>query len=202
MRFAPRTLSSSLMMEGALRSPRLHLVVRWGLAVGVLAGTAACEFDDNPYGPAYRNLFPTIVGVYRPVEALSLRSSQRPDNIHPVPPGSDIRLAFGSAMTLTGRVFLPEGGPGGGTVDVRLYGTWEYDRTARRLTVNIDPTAATPAIETVFQITILDDWVRLEGMTELAGLQLTFDLGKSLLEPESPSTGGPGFGNRVPVERG
>ena len=185
-----------------MRSLRLQDVVRWGLAVVVLAGTAACEFDDNPYGPAYRHLHPTIVGVYRPIESLSLRRSQRPDNVHPVPPGSDIRLVFGSAMTLTGRVFLPDAGPGGGTVDIRFYGAWDYDRTSRRMTVNIDPTAATPAMETVFQMTILDDWVRLEGRTEIAGMLLTFDLGKSLLEPESSSTGGPGFGNRVPARRG
>ncbi|WP_419936018.1 hypothetical protein [Candidatus Palauibacter sp.] len=181
---------------------RLREVARAGLAVGLLAGTAACEFDNNPYGPAYRNLHPTIVGVYRPVEHLGLRNSQVPNNIRPAPPGSDIRLVFGSAMTLSGRVFLPSSGPEGSTVDVRFYGMWEYDRVSRRITLNIDPSPANPAIEAVFQITILDNWVRLEGATEIAGLLLSFDLGKSLLEPESPSTGGPGFGNRVPVRRG
>ena len=193
---------STIRMEGALRSVRLRQVTRWGLTICVLAGTAACEFDDNPYGPAYRAQHPTIVGVYRPIEFLRLRSSAIPDNARPAPPGSDLRLIFGSAHTLAARVYLPNGGPGGSAIDVRLYGTWVYDRTSRRMTARIDPSAVTPAIEAVFQMTILDDWVRLEGAADIGGALVPFDLGKLLFDPESPSGGGPGLGNRVPARRG
>ena len=189
-------------MEGALKSVRLRNVTRWGLTVVVLAGTAACEFDDNPYGPAYLTQHPTIVGVYRPIEFLQLQRSSLPDNVRPSPPGSDLRLIFGSAHTLAARVYVPSGGPGGNTIDVRLYGTWVYDRTSRRMTARIDPSAASPAIEAEFQMTILDDWVRLEGAAEIGGSLVPFDLGKLLLDPEGPSGGGPGLGNRVPVRRG
>ena len=188
-----------------MRSPhvkQLRRVPRWGLAVGLIAGTVACEVDNNPYGPAYRAQHPTIVGVYRPIEFLAIRNSSLPDDVRPVPPGADIRLIFGSAMTLAGRIFLPAGGPGGGALDVRFYGSWEYDRTSRRITAKVEPSSMVPATEAVFQITILDDWVRLEGAADIAGSLLSFDLGKSLLEPEAPTGGGPGFGNRVPALRG
>ena len=189
-----------------MRSPQfrrqLRRVPRWGLAVGVIVGTVACEVDNNPYGPAYRTLHPTIVGVYRPIEFLRIRRSSLPDDVTPVPPGADIRFIFGSAMTLAGRIHLPAGGPGGGALNVRFYGSWDYNRTSRRITVNIEPSATIPATEAVFQITILDEWVRLEGAAKIAGSLLSFDLGKSLLEPEAPTGGGPGFGNRVPARKG
>lgn len=185
-----------------MRHPRLRQTSLLGLVLGLVAGTAACEFDDNPYGPAYRTLFPTIVGVYRPIERLRIPRSSRPDDIRPVPQGGDIRLVFGSAMSLTGRIYLPNGGPRGETINVRLYGSWEYDRTSRRMTIHIEPSPANQAITEVLQLTMLDDWIRLQGMAEIGGTLVPIDLGKTLTEPEGPSGGGPGIGNRVPTGSG
>lgn len=168
--------------------------------MGLIAGTAACEVDDNPYGPAYRSIVPTVVGVYRPIEHLVIPRSSIPDDVRPVPPGGDIRLVFGSALTLTGRVYLPDAGRGGETISARLYGTWEYDRTSRRMTVHIDPSPANQAITEVLQITRIGSWMRLEGAAEFGGSLVPIDLGKSLLQREGSGGGGPGFGNRVPTQ--
>lgn len=171
--------------------------IPWAMSVAVLsvAGTG-CEIDNNPYGPAYRTVHHTIVGAYRPLELLRREVPTLPDDFQPLPAGSDVRLVFGSIQNLSSRVTLTGLGPDGTTLDTRLYGSWEYDVNARRITMKIDPTATTAGFETVLQVTLLDRWVRIQGVAEIGGRLVPLDLGKSLFEP-SESGGGGGPANRV-----
>ena len=167
------------------------------ISVGaLLAAIAACENDNNPYGPAYRTVHHTIVGAYRPLELLRRQVPHLPGDFQPLPPGSDVRLVFGSIQNLSSRITLTGFGPGGATLDTRFYGSWEYDVAARRITMKIDPTATTDGFETVFQVTLLDRWVRIQGVAEIGGRLVPLDLGKSLVEA-SEGGGGAGPANRV-----
>jgi len=166
-------------------------------AVATLAGgMAACELDNNPYGPAYRTVHHTIVGAYRPLELLQRQVPDLPDDFQPLPPGSDVRLVFGSIQNLSSRITLTGLGPGGTTLESRFYGSWEYDVAARRITMKIDPGATTDGFETVLQVTLLDRWVRIQGVAEIGGRLVPLDLGKSLVDAVEGGGGG-GPANRV-----
>lgn len=179
-----------------MRSPRVRNIVCAATVATFAAGMTACELDNNPYGPAYRTVHHTIVGAYRPLELLRREVPTLPDDFHPLPAGSDIRLVFGSIQNLSSRVRLTGLGPGGATLNTRLYGSWEYDVAARRITMKVDPTATTPGFETVLQVTLLDRWVRIQGVAEIGGRLVPLDLGKSLFEPAEGGGGG-GPANRV-----
>ncbi|MCZ0935764.1 MAG: hypothetical protein OXJ54_11340 [Gemmatimonadetes bacterium] len=179
-----------------MRSPRVRNIVCAAAVATFAGGMAGCEFDDNPYGPAYRTVHHTIVGAYRPLELLRRQVPHLPDDFQPLPPGSDVRLVFGSIQNLSSRITLTGFGPGGTTLDTRLYGSWEYDVGARRITMKIDPTATADGFETVLQVTLLDRWVRIQGVAEIGGRLVPLDLGKSLVEP-SEGGGGGGPANRV-----
>ena len=168
-------------------------------AISVAALSVAvtgCEIDNNPYGPAYRTVHHTIVGAYRPLELLRRQVPHLPDDFQPLPPGSDFRLVLGSIQNLSSRITLTGVGPGGATFDTRYYGSWEYDVGRRRITMTIDPTATTAGFETVLQVTLLDRWVRVQGVAEIGGRLVPLDLGKSLVEVADGGTGG-GPANRV-----
>ncbi|WP_420632916.1 hypothetical protein [Candidatus Palauibacter sp.] len=182
-----------------MRSQRVRNIICAIPVAALVAGVSACEHDNNPYGPAYRTVHRTIIGAYRPLEELSRRIPELPDDFRPTPPGGDIRLVFGSVQDLTGRLLLPGRGPGGSMLDTRLYGTWEYDVVSRRITMRVDQTASTEAFETVLQVTILDRWIRIEGVTDVAGQLLHFDLGKSRVQNEDAGGGGPAAANRATV---
>ncbi len=170
-----------------------------GRAMAVAALSVAvtgCERDNNPYGPAYRTVHHTIIGAYRPLELLRREVPHLPDDFEPLPPGSDVRLVFGSIQNLSSRITLTGLGPGGTTLDTRRYGSWEYDVDRRRITMKIDPTATSDGFETVLQVTLLDRWVRIRGVAEIGGQLVPLDLGKSLVEPAEGGGGG-GPANRV-----
>ncbi len=179
-----------------MRSPWVRNIVCAATVAAFAGGMAACEFDNNPYGPAYRTVHHTIVGAYRPLELLRREVPSLPDDFQPLPAGSDVRLVFGSIQNLSSRIALTGLGPGGTTLNTRLYGSWEYDVNARRITMKIDPTATTAGFETVLQVTLLDRWVRIQGVAEIGGRLVPLDLGKSLFEP-SEGGGGGGPANRV-----
>lgn len=179
-----------------MRSSRVRNIVCAATVATFAGGLAACELDNNPYGPAYRTVHHTIVGAYRPLELLRRQVPHLPDDFQPLPPGSDVRLVFGSIQNLSSRITLTGFGPGGTTLDTRLYGSWEYDVGARRITMTIDPTATADGFETVLQVTLLDRWVRIQGVAEIGGRLVPLDLGKSLVEP-SEGGGGGGPANRV-----
>ncbi len=167
------------------------------MTVAALAvAVTGCESDNNPYGPAYRTVHHTIIGAYRPLELLRRQVPHLPDDFLPLPPGSDVRLVFGSIQNLSSRLTLTGFGPGGTTFDTRLYGSWEYDVGARRITMKIDPSATTDGFETVLQVTLLDRWVRIQGVAEIGGRLVPLDLGKSLVEAAEGGGGG-GPANRV-----
>ena len=179
-----------------MRSPRVRNMVCAATVAAFAGGMAACEFDNNPYGPAYRTVHHTIVGAYRPLELLRREVPDLPDDFQPLPAGSDVRLVFGSIQNLSSRITLTGFGPGGTTLDTRLYGSWEYDVNARRITLKIDPSATTAGFETVLQVTLLDRWVRIQGVAEIGGRLVPLDLGKSLFDPIEGGGGG-GPANRV-----
>lgn len=179
-----------------MRSPRVRNIVCAATVAAFAGGMAACEFDNNPYGPAYRTVHHTIVGAYRPLELLRREVPDLPDDFQPLPAGSDVRLVFGSIQNLSSRITLTGFGPGGTTLDTRLYGSWEYDVNARRITMKIDPTATSAGFETVLQVTLLDRWVRIQGVAEIGGRLVPLDLGKSLFDPIEGGGGG-GPANRV-----
>lgn len=179
-----------------MRSPRVRNMVCAATVATFAGGMAACENDNNPYGPAYRTIHHTIVGAYRPLELLRRDVPNLPDDFQRLPPGSDIRLVFGSIQNLSSRITLTGLGPGGTTLDTRRYGSWEYDVDARRITMKIDPTATTAGFETVLQVTLLDRWVRIQGVAEIGGRLVPLDLGKSLFE-SAEGGGGGGPANRV-----
>lgn len=178
-----------------MRSLRVRNFVCAATVATLAGGMAACELDNNPYGPAYRTVHHTIVGAYRPLELLQRQVPHLPDDFQPLPPGSDVRLVFGSIQNLSSRITLTGLGPGGTTLSTRLYGSWDYDVAARRITMRIDPTATTDGFETVLQVTLLDRWVRIQGVVEIGGRLVPLDLGKSLFSSESGVGGGPA--NRV-----
>lgn len=179
-----------------MRSSRVRNIVCATTVATFAAGMAACEFDNNPYGPAYRTVHHTIVGAYRPLELLRREVPDLPDDFQPLPAGSDVRLVFGSIQNLSSRITLTGFGSGGTTLDTRLYGSWEYDVNARRITMKIDPTATTAGFETVLQVTLLHRWVRIQGVAEIGGRLVPLDLGKSLFDPIEGGGGG-GPANRV-----
>ena len=162
----------------------------------LLAAVTGCENDTNPYGPAYRTVHHTIVGAYRPLELLRQDVPDLPDNFVPLPPGSDVRLVFGSIQNLSSRVRLTGLGPDGGAFNIRLYGSWEYDVDRRRITMRIDPTTRTEGFETVLQVTLLDRWVRLQGVADIGGHLVPLDLGKSLVQDGGTGGGGPAAASR------
>ena len=160
------------------------------IPVALLVAVAACENDNNPYGPAYRTIHHKIVGAYRPLELLAQDVPNLPDDFATLPPGSDIRLVFGSIQNMSSRLTLTGFGPGGSTLVTRLYGWWEYDVGARQITLTIDPSPATEGFETVLQVTLWGNWVRLQGVAEIGGQLVPLDLGKSLVQGGSGSGGG------------
>lgn len=180
-----------------MRSPRVRNIACAATVATLAGGMAACEQDNNPYGPAYRTVHHTIVGAYRPLELLRRQVPHLPDDFETLPPGSDVRLVFGSIQNLSSRIRLTGLGPGGTTLNTRLYGSWEYDVDARRITMRIDPTATTEGFETVLQVTLLDRWVRIQGVAEIGGRLVPLDLGKSLFEDAEGGGGGGGPANRV-----
>ena len=167
----------------------------------LLAAVSGCEFDNNPYGPAYRTVHHTIVGAYRPLELLRRQLPHLPDDFQPLPAGSDIRLVFGSIQNLSSRVRLTGLGPSGTTLNTRFYGSWEYDVDRRRITMKIDPTARSEGFETVLQVTLLDRWVRIQGVADIGGQLVPLDLGKPLFEDSEGGGGGIGPANRVPTRQ-
>ncbi|MYH08947.1 MAG: hypothetical protein F4012_13490 [Gemmatimonadales bacterium] len=179
-----------------MRSPRVRNMVCAATVATFAGGMTACELDNNPYGPAYRTVHHTIVGAYRPLELLRREVADLPDDFQPLPVGSDVRLVFGSIQNLSSRITLTGFGSGGTTLDTRLYGSWEYDVNARRITMKIDPSATIAGFETVLQVTLLDRWVRIQGVAEIGGRLVPLDLGKSLFDPIEGGGGG-GPANRV-----
>lgn len=176
--------------------PQVRSIVRSAAVAVSLGGLVACEVDNNPYGPAYRTVHHTIVGAYRPLELLRRDVPDLPDDFTRLPAGSDFRLVFGSIQNLSSRVRLTGVGPGGSTLNIRLYGSWEYDVDRRRITMRIDPTATTEGFETVMQVTLLDRWVRLQGTIDIGGQLVPVDLGKSLVQDSGTGGGGPAAANR------
>lgn len=179
-----------------MRFARVRSIVGTTVVAVSIGGVVACEHDTNPYGPAYRTVHRTIVGVYRPLELLQRAVPQLPDDFEPLPPGSDVRLVFGSIQNLTSRVRLTGLGPGGSDLETRLYGSWDYDVTRRRITLRLDPGETTGAIETVLQVTLLDRWVRIQGVVDIRGHLVPLDLGKSLVEDDGTAGGGPAAASR------
>ena len=179
-----------------MRSLRVRNIVYAATVATLAGGMAACELDNNPYGPAYRTVHHTIVGAYRPLELLRRQVPDLPDDFQPLPAGSDVRLVFGSIQNLSSRIRLTGVGPGGATLNTRLYGSWEYDVNSRRITLKIDPTATSAGFETVLQVTLLDRWVRIQGVAEIGGRLVPLDLGKSLFDSVEGGGGG-GPANRV-----
>lgn len=155
----------------------------------LLAGAAACERDGNPYGAAWREAQPNIVGAYRPLPRLSIVRSL-PDDFHALPPGGDLRLVFGSSGDLTGWVVLPSQIPGETGLNARLNGSWDYDRSTRQVALSVAATASTAAFELTLQATSFDGWVRLKGAGEIDGQLVHVDLGKPT--PRTPGTSGGG----------
>ncbi len=176
----------------------LRRFVPAALALLVLSLATACESDNNPYGVAYRTVHHTIVGAYRPIQDLEDLIPAAP-SYAPLPEGSDVRLVFGSAQTLSGRVMLPSMGFDDRNLNFSFYGTWKYDVTTRRITMSVESSLPGAPSEIVVQLTILRDWVRLQGSAEINGTMFNFDLAKLLFEVSNGGGGG-GFGpqNRVP----
>ncbi|WP_428277941.1 hypothetical protein [Candidatus Palauibacter sp.] len=171
-------------------SPRVRNIACAAMVATFAGGMAACEIDNNPYGPAYRTVHHTIVGAYRPLEFLQRDVPGLPDDFKRLPAGSDVRLVFGSIQNLSSRITLTGLEPGGTTFNTRLYGSWEYDVDARRITMKIDPTATSAGFETVLQVTLLDRWVRIQGVAEIGGRLVPLDLGKPLFDPAEGGSGG------------
>jgi len=160
------------------------------LALAACIGAVGCETDNNPYGLPYRSVFSTIVGAYRPAELLTRPAPFLDGRFQPPPDGSDIRFAIGSRRTMTGRLFIPGGGPGGADLDERLAGNWTYDVPAQQLIVDFEPDVAASPSRVVFQITFLADRIILRGDANVAGVPLALELAKPLPPKQAPAGGG------------
>lgn len=157
----------------------------------LLAGTAACDRDGNPYGAAWRDAQSHIVGAYRPL-ARVLTVRDLPDDFRALPPGGDFRLVFGSSGSLTGWVVIPSETPGETGLNTKLNGSWDYDRSTGQVTLSVAATASAEAFELILQATSFDGWVRLQGAGEIDGQLVQVDLGKRTSRTQRSSGGGGG----------
>ena len=157
----------------------------------LLAGTAACERDRNPYGAAWRDAEAHIVGAYRPL-ARVLSVHDLPDDFRALPPGGDLRLVFGSGGSLTGWVVIPSEMPGETGLNTKLNGSWDYDRSTGQVTLSVAATASAEGFELTLKATSFDGWVRLQGAGEIDGELVHVDLGKRTSRARGPSGGGGG----------
>ncbi len=146
-----------------------------------------CENDTNPYGPAYRVVHHTIVGVYRAPTVSEVSRSRVPPQVVPVPNEYTLALVLGSGFDVTGRLIIPGDGVRP-DVSAKIYGTWEYHRGLRSVTIHRDP--STPGPQFDLAIEIHPDWVQLSGSVEVGGALIPLDLWKRRGAEEGGGGGG------------